>query len=169
MNEHSRLTVTVKRCFKASPERAFDAWLDAAKARQFLFSQGPHNVVHAEIDARVGGSFLFVARRGDKDIDHMGEYLEIDRPRRLVFSLLVPAFSANKNRVAIEIVPLQSGCKLTLTHEGVATSFEQAIFEGWTGFLRELQTTQFELGEREENGRSPVSTTGSLETRRAQE
>ena len=65
MNNQSRITVTVSRRFKASPERVFDAWLDPQKARQFLFTEGSQYVVRAEIDACVGGSFLFVARRDE--------------------------------------------------------------------------------------------------------
>ncbi len=152
MNNQSTITVTVSRRFKASPERVFDAWLDPQKARQFLFTAGSQYVVRAEIDARVGGSFLFVARRDGKDVDHIEEYLEIDRPRRLVFTLFVPTFLSEKHRVAIDIVPLESGCELTLTHEGVPPQHESAIFNGWTGFLEGLQTTQFEQKQHDEIG-----------------
>ena len=85
------MAVTVRRIFKASAERVFDAWLDPERARNFLFTHpAKQQIVQAEIDPRVGGRYLFVARRNGKDSDHFGEYLEIDRPRRLVFTLCVP-------------------------------------------------------------------------------
>jgi uncharacterized protein YndB with AHSA1/START domain len=129
-----------------SPERVFDAWLDPEKARRFLFTEsheGPKEVIRAEIDARVGGSFLFVTRSNGAEIDHVGEYLEIDRPRRLVFLFTVPSFWSERTRVAIDIVPRDGGCELTLTHEGLLPEHEDSIFGGWTVFLERLETTEF--------------------------
>src|SRR5579862_7282602 len=131
-------TVRVSKRFKASAERVFDAWLDPEKARRFLFVEGAQHVVRAEIDARVGGKFLFVARRDGVDRDHIGEYVEIDRPRCLVFTLLVPSAWAEKTVVSIEIEALGSGCELKLTHEGVPEHLEGAVFKGWTAFLEGL-------------------------------
>ncbi len=133
------VTVKVSRTFNTTAERLFDAWLDPQRARQFLFTRPGQVVVWAEIDAQVGGSFLFVARRDGKDIDHIGKYLEIDRPRRLVFTLRVPTVWADDNRVAVEIVPLETGCELTVTHEGVLTEHKSGIESGWTLFLDGLE------------------------------
>ncbi len=144
MSKTSRVAVTVRRKFKASAERVFDAWLDPEKAGKFLFTETSQYVRYAEIDPRVGGSFRFVVRREGEDIDHLGEYLEIERPHRLVFDFIVPSFWPEKSRVAIDIIPLESGCELTLTHEGLAPEHESAVFNGWTTFLEGLQTTQFD-------------------------
>jgi uncharacterized protein YndB with AHSA1/START domain len=136
------VTVKVSRKFKATAESVFDAWLDPQSARQFLFTRPGQVVVRAEIDAQVGASFLFVARRDGKDIDHIGKYLEIDRPRRLVFTLRVPTVWADDNRVTVEIVPLETGCELTVTHEGVLAEHESRIESGWTLFLEGLGTME---------------------------
>jgi uncharacterized protein YndB with AHSA1/START domain len=133
------MTVTVKRTFKASAERVFDAWLDPERARHFLFTHpGSQEIVRAEIDARVGGQYLFVARRNGKDSDHFGEYLEIERPRRLVFTLSVPTAWADISRIQIDVAPLESGCELTLTHQGVLARLAADVEEGWTSFLNLL-------------------------------
>jgi uncharacterized protein YndB with AHSA1/START domain len=109
--------VRVSRRFRASAERVFDAWLDPERARRWLFATPSGEMVRAEIDPRVGGSFTFVDRRDGQDVTHAGRYVEIDRPRRLVFSFGVPDVSADFDLIEIDIVAVEDGCELTLTHE----------------------------------------------------
>jgi uncharacterized protein YndB with AHSA1/START domain len=108
----------VMRRFSASPERVFDAWLDPGMIGKWMF--GPvlrdEEVVRIVVDPRVGGSFSFVVRRQGTEIDHIGEYLEIGRPRRLAFTWGARQDS-DSSRVIVEIVPLETGSELTLTHE----------------------------------------------------
>jgi uncharacterized protein YndB with AHSA1/START domain len=122
--------VRVSRRFDASAERVFDAWLDPEKAGKFLFATPTGTMVRAEIDPRVGGTFCFVDRRDGEDVAHTGTYLEIDRPRRLVFSFAVPKYSAATTRVIVEIVPREAGCELTLTHEGVLPEYRDRTRRG---------------------------------------
>ena len=119
MSDPEMKTVRVTHRFTASAERVFDAWLEPEKARRFLFATPTGQMVQAETDPRVGGRFTFTDRRDGMAVVHTGEYLEIDRPRRLVFTFAVPAYSALVTRVTLEIAPLDDGCELNLTHEGV--------------------------------------------------
>lgn len=134
-----RNTIQVRHTFSASPERVFDAWLDPAKAGQFLFATPTGQMVKAEIDARVGGRFLFVDRRDGTDVEHTGEYLEIERPSRLVFSFGVPQFSPEFTRVTVEITPQGTGCVLILTHEGVLPDYQDRTQAGWRMILDGLE------------------------------
>ena len=68
-------------------------------------------MVRVDIDARVGGSFN-ITRRDGEDVEHVGTYLEIDRPRRLVFTFGVPKFSAQVTRVRIDLKPLPGGMRI---------------------------------------------------------
>jgi len=138
MTEASRATLRVSRRFTASAERVFDAWLDPRMAERFLFATPTGRMVRVELDARVGGRFIFVDRRDGEDVEHVGGYLEIDRPRRLAFTFAVPKFSAEQTRVTIDIVPAGTGCALTLTHEGVLPNYADRSEAGWTGILGAL-------------------------------
>ena len=82
----------VTRQFTSAAERIFDAWLDPEIARKWLFATEEGEMVRAEVDARIGGKFIFDDRRGGEDIEHVGEYLEIDRPAGWS-SRLAPNFS----------------------------------------------------------------------------
>jgi uncharacterized protein YndB with AHSA1/START domain len=130
-------SIRISRLFEASAERVFDAWLDPKKAGKWLFATPTGQIVRVEIDARVGGSFVITRRDGD-DVEHVGKYLEIDRPRRLVFGFSVPKFSAQETRVTIDILPLPTGCELTLTHEGVLPEWLERSKEGWGKILEGL-------------------------------
>ena len=133
------VTVRVHHRYEASAERVFDAWLDPQKARRFLFATPTGEMVRVDIDARVGGKFHITERRDGEDAEHVGEYLEIERPRRLVFNfgdnVALPV-----SRVTIEIEPAESGCQLTLTHERIPAEYEAQTAEGWTGILEGLET-----------------------------
>jgi len=131
-------SLRITRHFDATPERVFDAWLDPATAGRWLFSAANGEMVNVTLDARVGGHFCFRDRRDGEDVDHVGEYLEIDRPRRLVFTFGVPKYAEAMTRVSIDIVPKGSGCELTLLHEDVLPEWADATTEGWTGILEKL-------------------------------
>jgi uncharacterized protein YndB with AHSA1/START domain len=135
MTAPPRVQVRVSRGFTASAERVFDAWLDPVKAGRFLFATATGEMVRAEVDPRVGGRFVFVDRRDGQDVEHVGEYLEIDRPRRLVFTFAVPQYSPEWTRVTIDIVPDETGCLLTLTHDGVLEEYAERTQGGWTTIL----------------------------------
>ncbi len=145
MTTEPRVTLRVAHRYAASAERVFDAWLDPELAGKWLFATATGRMVRAEIDARVGGSFNFTDRRDGVDVEHVGEYLEIDRPRRLVFTFGVPKYSPAMTRVSIDIVPLGSGCELTLTHEDVLPEWATQSEAGWGMLLDALAGTLGEM------------------------
>jgi uncharacterized protein YndB with AHSA1/START domain len=138
LNSEAKKTVRVSRSFHASAAQVFDAWLNPQIACNFLFATPTGEMVRTEIDARVGGSFLLVDRREGLDVEHIGEYLELDRPRRIVFSFRVPHYSAESSRVTVEFEALENGCDLTLSHQGVLPKYEASTQAGWTMILDAL-------------------------------
>jgi uncharacterized protein YndB with AHSA1/START domain len=131
-------SLRITRRFKASAERVFDAWLDAKTAGQWLFATPTGQMIKVAIDARVGGRFSIVRRDGE-DVEHVGEYLEIDRPRRLVFTFGVPKFAKEMTKVTIEIRPDGTGSELTLIHEQVLPDWAERTQEGWGMILASLE------------------------------
>jgi len=135
------VALKVVRRFDAPAERVFDAWLDPATLGRWLFATPAGTMVRVEVDARVGGSYAVVERRDGEDVEHVGEYLEVDRPRRLAFTLRVPKYSQQEDRITVEIVPLGEGCELTLTHENLDAEYEDRTRAGWTKVLDALATS----------------------------
>ncbi|WP_116807117.1 SRPBCC family protein [Steroidobacter cummioxidans] len=142
MKQAGDVKLSVKRPFTASAQRVFDAFLDPTKAGQFMFATATGKMVRVAIDARVGGTYVFVDRRDGEDVEHAGEYLEIERPRRLVFTLRVAKYSTDQSVVTIEIVPRGTGCELTLTQTVSAAFAEhlQRIEAGWGAILDHAAT-----------------------------
>jgi uncharacterized protein YndB with AHSA1/START domain len=141
-----QIVARVSHTFTASAERVYDAWLDPRTVGQWLFATPTGMMVRVEIDARVGGSFSITERRDGEDVEHVGQYVELTRPRRIVFLLTVPKYSQQADRIAVDIVPLTVGCEVTVTHEfgaRVATTPESAenakkAEGGWAGVLQKL-------------------------------
>jgi uncharacterized protein YndB with AHSA1/START domain len=138
----SKTTATVRAThrYDASPERVFDAWLDPKVAGRFLFATPTGTMIKAQIDPCVGGHFTFTDRRPDMgDVEHVGTYLEIDRPRRLVFDFAVPAYEPTRTKITLEFAPDGDGCVLTLTHEGVFEEYVKQTEGGWSMILDGLE------------------------------
>jgi uncharacterized protein YndB with AHSA1/START domain len=133
-----RATIRVARRFAAPPDRVFDAWLDPKIAGRFLFKTPSGEMVRVAIDARMGGAFAMVERRNGEEVAHVGEYRELDRPRRLAFTFAVPKFSTETTRVAIDIEAAPPGSTLTLTHEGVLPDYAGRTEAGWGMILKGL-------------------------------
>jgi uncharacterized protein YndB with AHSA1/START domain len=124
---------TASALFSVAPERVFDAFLDTQMIGRFMFGPALRDeaIVSLTNDPRVGGTFSYIVRRQGQEFDHAGEYLEIDRPRHLVFTWRVGQDpSGGESRVVIDIAPIINGCELTLTQE---------MTHGWEDFVEKAK------------------------------
>lgn len=115
----------------------FDAWLDADCLGQWLFRTPTGALERAGVDPRVGGRFRVDERRDGELAEHHGEYVALDRPRRLAFDFWT-SFSAERTRVTIDLAPDGDGTMLTLTHDGVWPDWADQTKMGWTMILEGL-------------------------------
>jgi len=143
MNVGANALVRVNHRFPASAEAVFDAWLDPELIGKWMFGPAVRDeqVVRTLIDPRVGGAFSFVVRRQGKEISHLGEYLTIERPHRLVFTWTTADSLPATSRVTIEILSLENQCELTLTHEIQPERLDYAarMEESWSKMLNVLE------------------------------
>jgi len=114
-----KIDVTVSRTFDVPPDRVFSAWLVPRMLGQWMF--GPRvrdeNVVRLDLDPRVGGRFSLKVERQGVLVDHVGRYLEIEHPSRLVFTWEIENLPDDEpSVVSIDIAPKGNGCELTLIH-----------------------------------------------------
>lgn len=142
-----RIEARVEHRFQASPERVYDAWLDPAGVRVWmkasLQSFGlPGEIVRIEIDPRVGGKFFFSDLRNGAEARHWGTYLELDRPRKIVFTWIVDASEeSNPSKVTLSIVPDGAGSKATIVHE-MDPQWKEYVARteaGWGRMLRHVE------------------------------
>lgn len=119
MSDAQKVHARVTRRFAAPAERVFDAWLDVAMIGRWMFGSNVRDelIVRLGLEPRVGGTFSFVVNRQGTEIDHVGQYLELERPHRLVFTWGTRDSLPHTSRVIVEIVPMGAECELTLTHE----------------------------------------------------
>ena len=118
MSTDQHINACARHRFDAPPERVFDAWLVPETIGKWMFGVVlPDEVLRISVDARVGGAFSFLVRREGKELDHVGNYLEITRPHRLVFTWGIGE-PDGKSRVVVEFLGTpDGGCEVTLTHE----------------------------------------------------
>jgi uncharacterized protein YndB with AHSA1/START domain len=128
--------------FSVSAERVFDAWLDVTLLGRWMFGPAVRDerIVRIGLEPKVGGKFSFVVDRQGTEVDHVGQYLEIDRPRLLVFTWAIRENLPDTSRIIVEITPLDEGCEVKVTH---VMSSEWAAYvdkatDAWTKMLDAL-------------------------------
>ncbi len=79
-------TITFTRVFAAPRELVYQAWTDPKHVAQWFGPRG-FTVPHCELDVHVGGRWRIDMRAPDGTVyPNQGVYLEVDPPRRLMYS-----------------------------------------------------------------------------------
>jgi uncharacterized protein YndB with AHSA1/START domain len=95
-------TLRIERTFNAPAQRVFEAWTSPEVMRRWWHVGRDWETSVAEVDLRVGGAVRVMMRDPEKGKEYGGggQYLEIDPPRRLVFTWY---WDGNDTRQIIEI------------------------------------------------------------------
>lgn len=129
--------IEITRALSASVGEVFDAWSDPALMSKWFFAH-PTWSVDVACDFRVGGRYSLVMRAPDgQEFPTHGEYREIERPRRLVFTW--SSYLVTETLVTVELRAAGDGCELRLTHELLPSDEIRSRHEaGWIGCLDSL-------------------------------
>ena len=133
------LTLTVSKTIHAPIENVFDAWLDPEMLKQLILPMPGMPQPEVDNDPQQGGSFTIIMHVGEDKIPHSGQYLEVSRPNRLVFSWLSP-FSIDGSTVTIDFSEIDDGTtNVQLTHVKFIDEEARSDHEsGWTNILETL-------------------------------
>jgi uncharacterized protein YndB with AHSA1/START domain len=128
----------------ATPERVFHSLTDAAELAAWWGSDDMYRTYDWVIDLRAGGKWSARARGNDgmeSTVD--GEYLEVDPPRRLVYTWRPSWDDYAVTTVQYDLVPTAVGTRLLVTHTGFGDRAMAATGtgEGWKRVLEWLATS----------------------------
>ncbi len=127
----------------APQERVFHALTDPNQLVQWWGQKGLYHHTKWTADLRVGGAWRSEGV-GDQDgspYNVSGEYLEVDPPRRLVFTWKASWSGLLKTVVAFDLVPTDGGTLVRLRHSGFASApaAAQSHYQGWMRVLGWMQ------------------------------
>jgi uncharacterized protein YndB with AHSA1/START domain len=141
-----KIEAKVRHQFRVPAERVYDAWLDPARVRVWLSASLKSfglagDIRSVEIDARVGGKFLFTDMRNGTEARHWGQYLELDRPHKIVFTWIVAeSEQADPSIVTLTITPDEKGCVATIVHrmDEKWLEYVSRTEAGWSRMLEQV-------------------------------
>ena len=129
----SELTVNITKIVKAPITKVFDAWLDPEMLAQFMRPSPKMVLSPTTNEAIVDGRFEILMKIGDKTIPHSGQYLEIERPNKLVFTWVSPA-SMDDSVVTLTFTSIaENQTELNLNHIRFIDEEHRANHEGGWG------------------------------------
>lgn len=144
MSPDTATSLRLTRTFEADAEVLFRAWTDPDRMRRWMCPEGAV-VEDLSADPVVGGAYRIVMRTGDGERHTaVGEYREIDRPRRLVFTWgweeEEASLEPGGSLVTVELDERDGSTELVLTHERLPSAESRdGHQQGWESSLNNLE------------------------------
>lgn len=154
MSTSESALLRLERTYAATPEEVFDAWTHPEVLRRWWAAQPTWTSPGCEVDLRVGGRYR-LSMRTDEGQMHVvgGEYREVDRPRRLVYTWCWEGTDGpdpgHASLVTVEFRADGAGTTVVLEHAGLTSEESRAGHEsGWIGVLENLGRRIFDAADR---------------------
>jgi uncharacterized protein YndB with AHSA1/START domain len=147
-SEMSETSLRLQRTYDASPEEVFDAWTNPEVLRRWWVVDLAERTPIADVDLRVGGRYRLSMEHPDGTRHTVGgEYREVVRPTRLVYSWQWEQDDGQPGHVSTVTVEFQADGERTnvvLEHTGLpsAESRNQHA-HGWSACMEILQLRVF--------------------------
>lgn len=129
---------------EAPPEAVFDALVEPEQLTAWWGSADTYRTFDWKVDLRPGGEWSTQAK--SKVDGHesrvRGRYLEIQRPRLLVYTWQPSWEDFAETTIRVELIAIPSGTRVKVTHSGFGerTQSAGAHAEGWKNVLGWLDT-----------------------------
>jgi uncharacterized protein YndB with AHSA1/START domain len=144
-------SLRLERTLHAPRDRVFDAWVNPELLRRWWAAQPDWTSPAAEVDLRPGGRYRLSMQDPGSGAVHsvIGEYLEVERPSRLVYTWSwegdPPEMEGSaETLVTVDFHDEGGSTRVVLTHDGFATDRARDLHaEGWTGCLGNLERRLF--------------------------
>ena len=136
-------SLQIKRTFKASREKVFQAWTTPEEMKKWFCPLG-FIAAAAEADLRIGGKYRITMKSPEgKLVEHFGTYREIRPSEKLVFTWIIDNqdCAGGEDQICETVVTLEfnelgPNTEFILTHEGFPTAKSREGHEmGWNGCL----------------------------------
>ncbi|MFI5697294.1 SRPBCC domain-containing protein [Kribbella sp. NPDC051586] len=119
--------IRIERVLPATIGRVYDAWTRADLLVQW-YCPNPTWELKVDADVRVGGDWM--VEMGPHVV--RGTYLEVEPPRRLVFSWKWDGTEDEPTRVEVDLAEVADGTRMVLSHTGFADAEDAANHQqGW--------------------------------------
>jgi len=139
-------TLVLRRVFNASPERVYRAWTDPEQLIRWFSSNTRWRTPLVDVVPVQGGRHHIDMRHSDGDVFKLrGKYLEVIPNEKIVFTWVwlddpMGTDADPESIVTVEFREVPGGTELTLTHEKLRNTDQQAqTSEGWEGCLTMLE------------------------------
>ena len=136
------LKVELTQRVNAPINKVFDAWLNAEMLSKFMTPIRDMPKPRVECEGQQGGRFTVYMMINGQEVPHSGEYLEVERPHKLVFTWESPC-STDGSTVTLNLKSIdENSTDVELIHVKFTDEETRSNHEGgWSTILAVLNET----------------------------